>query len=123
MKTLAAALAVLAVVALPAIAAAQGHPHEKSGKADLHVSDPINVGATTLKSGDYTFQCVEIDGKNFLVVKDDDGREVTRVPCEAETLTAKVATSEFRSTMKDGQRYLTAVRIKGETVAHRVVTD
>jgi len=25
--------------------------------------------------------------------------------------------------MKDGQRYLTAVRIKGETVAHRVVTD
>jgi len=123
MKNLAAAFAVLAVVALPAGAAAQEHSHAKSPKSDLHVSEPIVVGDTTLKFGDYTFQCIEIDGKNFLVVKSDEGKEVARVPCEAETLSSKVTSSDFRSTVKDGKRYITAVRIKGETVAHRVVAN
>jgi hypothetical protein len=122
MKTFVAAFAVLAVVALPGVAAAQGHA-EKSAKTDLHVSEPIVVGATTLKTGDYTFQCLEIEGKHYLVVKEDGGGEVARVPCEPETLTGKIALSDFRSTMKDGKRYLTAVRIKGETVAHRVVLN
>jgi hypothetical protein len=122
MKTLIAAFALLAIVALPGAAAAQHHAG-KSAKSDLRVSEPIVVGTTTLKPGDYTFQCVEIDGMHYLVVKEVEGKEVARVPCEPETLSAKISSSDFRSIVKDGKRYLTAVRIKGETVAHRVATN
>jgi len=120
MKTLVATFAVLAVAALPSLAAAQGGHSEKSKKTDLHVSEPVVVGTTTLQTGDYTFQCLEIDGKHYLVVKNNEGAEVSRVPCEPEQLTAKNDLSDFRSTVRDGKRYITAVRIKGEMVAHRV---
>lgn len=123
MKTVVAALAFVAVVAFPAFAAAQGVHSEKSAKTDLHVSEPIVVGTQTLGVGDYTFQCVEIDGQHYLVVKASEGEEVARVPCEPEQMTAKITVSDFRSIVRDGKRYLTAVRIKGETVAHRVVMD
>lgn len=124
MKTMIAASAFLAVLALPGLARAQDVHHAgKSPKTDLHVSTSIVVGTTTLKEGDYKFQCVDIAGKQFLVVKNDDGDEVARVPCEPEALQATVTTSEFRSITRDGQRYLTAVRIKGETIAHRVVPN
>jgi len=124
MKKLMAAFAFLAVVALPAMASAQTEHSAKSAKTDLRVSRDIVVGTHTLKPGDYTFQCVEIDGKHYLVVKSVDDGEVARVPCEPETLSAKVTTSDFRSiTREDGKTYLTAVRIKGETVAHRVAAN
>jgi hypothetical protein len=115
------ACACVAMLALSGLALAQGTHSEKSGKTDLHVSSALVVGTVTLKPGDYTFQCLEIEGKHFLVVKSEEGAEVARVPCEPETLTAKVPLSDFRSALKGGKQYLTAVRIKGETVAHRVV--
>ena len=123
MKTLIAASAFVALVALPGLASAQEHHTAKSPKSDLHVSTSIIVGDKTLKPGDYKFQCVDIDGTQFLVVKDEDGEEVARVPCAAETLPAKVSTSEFRSVTRDGKLYLSSVRIKGETIAHRVVLN
>ena len=123
MKTLIAASAFLALVVFPGLASAQEHHSAKSPKTDLHVSAAVVVGDTTLKPGDYTFQCVDIDGKQFLVVKNNDGEEIARVPCEAETLPAKIPMSEFRSITRDGKLYLTAVRFKGETIAHRVVPN
>jgi hypothetical protein len=123
MKSLIAASAFLALVACPGLASAQEHHGAKSPKTDLHVSTAVVVGDKLLKPGDYKFQRVDIDGKQFLVVKNDDGEEIARVPCEAETLSAKVPMSEFRSVTKDGKLYLTAVRIKGETIAHRVVPN
>ncbi len=118
MKIVVAAIALLALVALPRAASAEEHGN--SPKTDLHLSRNLVVGTTTLKPGDYTFQCLEIDGKHFLVAKTAEGEEVVRVPCEPETLPRKNATSDFRTMSKDGTQYLTAVRIKGETVAHRV---
>jgi hypothetical protein len=121
MKTLIVASALVALAAFPALASAQEHHAAKSPKTDLHVSSPVVVGTTTLKPGDYRFQCVDIDGRQFLVVKTEDGYEVARVPCEAEAVGGKILLSEFRSVERDGMRYLTAVRIKGETIAHRIV--
>ena len=59
-----------------------------------------------------------------VMVVDDDGREVARVPCRPEELQKKTEISEFRSVPRpDGIHALSAVRIKGETIAHRVVTN
>jgi hypothetical protein len=55
------------------------------------------------------------------VVKSTEDGEIARVPCEPEALTAKVPLSDFRTISRDGRLYLTAVRIKGEDVAHRVI--
>jgi hypothetical protein len=122
MKRLALLCAVAAVLAFPSVGRAQA-PHEKdSPKTDLHLTSPILIGSTTLKAGDYKFQCRVIDGQHFLVVtSEEDGKELARVPCTPESLDKKVTTSEFRSKKQpDGSVVLTAVRIKGETVAHRV---
>jgi hypothetical protein len=121
--TILAACVVVAMLAFPAVVMAQGAHGGKSGKTGLHVSSEVIVGTTTLKPGDYTFQCIEFEGKHYLVVKSDEGAEVARVPCEPETLTAKVPLSDFRSTFRNGKQYLTAVRIKGEMVAHRVAPN
>ena len=124
MKKLMATFAFLAVLALPALASAQTEHSAKSARTDLRISRAMVVGTHTLKPGDYTFQCVEIDGRHYLVVKSIDDGEVARVPCEPETLSAKISMSDFRSvTREDGKTYLTAVRIKGETVAHRVAAN
>jgi len=120
-RTLVAVCAFVAVMALPGTGWAQMAHSGNSGKTNLHVSTALVVGDRTLKPGDYTFQCVEIDGKHFLVVKSIDDGEITRVPCEPETLTAKVPISDFRTISHDGRQYLTAVRIKGEDVAHRLI--
>jgi hypothetical protein len=119
-RAIVTACAFLAMLALPVLALAQGVHAEKSGKTDLKVSRELIVGTTTLKPGEYRFQCIEIDGQHYLVVKSSDGDEVVRVPCEAEQLSAKIPISDFRSITRDGKQYLTAVRIKGEMVAHRV---
>ncbi len=123
MKPFIAVCAALVALAFPRFAAAQA-VHEGDSKAiELHLSEPLVVGTTTLKPGDYHFQCKHVDGQQFLVVtSDDERREVTRVPCTPENLPAAVKVSEFRSrTAPDGMKVLSSVRIKGETIAHRVV--
>jgi len=119
MKRIIVAACAVAAMAMPRMAAAQDHA-EKSKKAELHVSREVVVGTTALKPGDYRFQCKMIDGKHYLVVETADGEAITKVECEPETLAGKIELSEFRSVTRDGKQYLTAVRIKGETVGHRV---
>ena len=122
MRILILGSAIAALVTFSSPAAAQT-VHGNSPKTDLHVSSPVVVGTQTLKPGDYKFQCIDVDGKHFLVVKDEDGNEVAKVPCEPQSLTAKVERSEFRSISRDGKLYVTAVHIKGESVAHRIVPN
>ena len=43
------------------------------------------------------------------------------MPCQAEPLAKKAEISDIRTITRDGQVYLTAVRIKGELVMHRLV--
>jgi hypothetical protein len=44
------------------------------------------------------------------------------VPCEQESLDAKIVNSELRAIVNpNGTRVLQSVRIKGETIAHRLV--
>jgi hypothetical protein len=121
-RMIGAACGVLAMMAVPVLASAQTVHAVNSKKADLHLSEPMVVGTQTLEPGDYVFQCQTIDGKEYLVVKSNEGDEVARVPCTPETLDKKVAISEFRMASRDGKQYLTSVRIQGETIAHRVVT-
>ena len=50
------------------------------------------MGTTTLEVGDDKFQCLRIDGVDFLVVASaDDGKEVARVPCKPEDLMVRSA--------------------------------
>ena len=124
MKRVIVFLSIVALfVALPRAAFAQGHPN--SPKAEFNLSKSLVVGTTTLKPGLYTFQCLFVDGKDVLVVTSaEDGKEIARVPCTPEQLSGKIDMSDFRSiTRSDGAQALTAVRIKGETVAHRLVLD
>jgi hypothetical protein len=120
--TVLCALAVL--VAVPARAADQKE-HAISPKTEFHFSHELLVGATTLKPGTYTFQCKMIGEQEFLVVTSvDEGKEVARVPCRPEELTAKIEMSDFRYTKRpDGLAQLTAVRIRGEKIAHRLILD
>ena len=126
MKLVALAAAVaLTIVAFPNVAAAQPDHHANSKKADFHLSSPLTVGTTTLKVGDYKFQCIRFGDKDFLVVTTvEDGKEVARVPCEPEELMIKPSVSDMR-TVPDGAggRVLSGVRIRGEMTAHRVVTN
>jgi hypothetical protein len=116
---------VLASIAFPAFASAQPAHAANSPKAEFHLSRPLAVGSETLKPGDYKFQCKKIGGQEFLIVTSaDKGREVARVPCRPEELQKKIDESAFRSVPRpDGSHALSAVLIKGETMAHRVVTD
>ncbi len=125
MNIIAVVCGVLATVALPALASAQPPHAVNSPKAELQVTEPLAVGSETLKPGEYKFQCKRIGEQEFLVVTSaDDGREVARVPCRPEELQKKIELSEFRSVPRpDGIHALTSLRIKGETVAHRVVTN
>jgi len=120
-----AAAAALTVVAFPNVAAAQANHHANSKKAEIHLSSPLTVGTTTLTVGDYKFQCVRFGDKDFLVVTTvEDGKEVARVPCTPEDLMDKPSVSDIRSVPDGaGGRVLSAVRVKGDKIAHRVATN
>jgi hypothetical protein len=117
------ACGMLAALAIPVLASAQVVHSETSKKADMHLAQPLIVGTQTLKPGDYRYQCLTINGETFLVITSDSGEEVARVPCTPEHLAKKAELSEIRTTTRDGQLYLTAVRIQGELVAHRIVVN
>lgn len=123
MKSLMYAACVLAVLSFPLRAAAQAPMHADSPKARITLSNAIQVGPTLLKEGEYKFQCRYFDGKPFLVVTQaDSGKEVARVPCEPVSLDARTVNSELRAIVgPDGKRKVQSVRIKGETVEHRVI--
>ena len=116
--------AVTILVGLPHAAVAHDHDGN-SPKAEFHLSKALVVGTTTVEPGDYKFQCLFVDGTHVLVVTSvGDGREVARVPCTPEQVSGKIDMSDFRSiTRPDGTVALTAVRIKGENIAHRLVLD
>jgi hypothetical protein len=116
------ACASLAVLVFPLRADAQ-RAHADSPKTTLPVTKALAVGTTVLPPGAYKFQCRTFDGRTFLVVTSvETGKEIARVACVRETLDAKVTDSDYRSIAReDGTRMLISVRIKGETVAHRVV--
>jgi hypothetical protein len=116
-----AACVSLAVLLLPVAASAQP-AHADSPKVTITLAQNVVLGTTTLRPGEYKFQCRMIDGKTFLVVTSSDGKEITRVACEQEILDAKVPESELRTLLRpNGTRTLTAVRLKGEKVSHRIV--
>jgi len=116
------ALGVFAILAIPALASAQAIHADMTKKADLHLTEPMVVGTQTLSPGNYRYQCITISGETFLVItREDDGKEVARVPCTPEPLAKKAEMSDIRSVTRDGRVYLTAVRIQGELVMHRLV--
>ena len=120
-RLLLAASVSLAVLILPVAASAQP-AHAVSPKVTMTLAQDVVVGTTTLRPGVYKFQCRMFDGKTFLVVTGETGTEITRVECEQEILDAKVEESQLRSLLRaDGTRKLTAVRLKGEKVSHRIV--
>lgn len=123
MRSLMFAVCAAAVVLFPMRAAAQDPLHADSPRVTITVSNPTLVGDTTLTPGQYRFQCRHFDGKTFLVISQaESGKEVLRVPCEQQALNEKLVNSELRAIVRpDGTRVLQSVRIKGETIAHRIV--
>jgi hypothetical protein len=122
MKTLILAVCAAVVVLFPLRAAAQAAGHD-SPKVTISVSNRTLVGTAVLEAGEYRFQCKHIDGRTFLVVTTvGTGKELLRVPCEEESLSGKTTASEIHSVIRpDGMRVLQSVRIKGETIAHRLL--
>ena len=117
------ACAIVALVAVSSPAADQTMK-AKSPKAEFTFSNELVVGTTTLKPGTYKFQCVTVGEADFLVVTNDEGKEMARVPCKPEELKAKNEVSDFRFVRRpDGVAELTAVRIRGEKIGHRVATN
>lgn len=112
----------LAALAIPVMASAQVVHSETSKKADLHLAATLIVGTQTLQPGDYRYQCLTMNGETVLVITSEDGEEVARVPCTPEQLAKKAEMSDIRTTTRDGKVYLTAVRIQGELVLHRIVS-
>ena len=119
-----AACAAAVLLVMPARAIAQTD-HADSPKATVTVIKPLIVGSATLLPGEYKVQCRMLAGRTFLVVSSvASGKEIARVPCEKEALSAKVRESELRSFERaDGAYELRSVRIKGESVAHRLVLN
>jgi hypothetical protein len=122
MKSLILAACAALVVLLPYRAVAQEPAHAvDSPRVTITVDNPTLVGDTMIKPGQYKFQCRHVDGKSFLVVTNESNKEVARVPCTQEALPQKIENSELRAIVRaDGLRALQSVRIKGETVAHRI---
>jgi len=117
------ACAFVALASLPSRAADQAM-QAKSPKAEIKISSALVVGAETLKPGVYQFQCVTVGDTDFLVVTNDSGKEVARVPCRPEERPAKNEVSDYRYTRRpDGVAELTGVRFRGEKVIHQVVTN
>ena len=123
MRSLMFAVCAAFIVLFPLRAAAQDPLHADSPRVTMAVHNPMLVGNTVLKPGDYRFQCREFDGKTFLVISQvESGKEILRVPCEKESLDARNVNSELRAIVNpNGTRVLQSVRIKGETIAHRLV--
>jgi hypothetical protein len=124
MRSLMLAACAAALVLVP-VRAAQNAAHADSPRVTISVDHPTQVGDTVLKPGDYRFQCRHLADKTFLVVsRADSGKEVVRVPCREEALPQKIADSELRVVVQpDGSSALQSIRIKGETLAHRIVAN
>ena len=120
-RVITVALGLFAALAIPVLASAQPAHSEATKKADLHLTQPLVVGTTTLEPGEYRYQCITVDGETFLVITSDNGKEAVRVPCTPEPLAKKAEASDIRTTTRDNKVYLTAVRIKGEMMMHRLV--
>jgi hypothetical protein len=123
MRSLILALCTAVVVLLPYRAAAQDPAHAvDSPRVTITVDNPTLVGDTMIKPGQYKFQCKHVDGKSFLVVSSsENNKEVARVPCTQEAMPQKIENSELHAIVRaDGLRSLQSVRIKGETIAHRI---
>jgi hypothetical protein len=114
--------AAVVMLAVPALASAQGDHSEKGRKSQFHLSDQVYIGATLVEPGDYKFECKLIDGEHMIVVTPVDGKkDIARVPCKSVALANKVDLSQFRMvTRNDGTRVLADVRFKGEAIAHTV---
>ena len=124
MKHVIVALAAAVLLAMPARAFAQP-AHADSPKATVFITQTLLVGPAILLPGEYKVQCRMFEGKTFLVViSSDNGKEVARVACEREILSAKVEQTQLRvSTNGTGAQTLQSVRIKGELVAHRLLAE
>ncbi len=119
-RLIALLLGVFAISVLPAAAAEQPQIH----KTTLTVTDQIVIGGTTLKAGEYKFECRMTDGKEMMYFIDNKGVEVAKAPCTPTTLPQKVQSTEYRTRNNaDGTKTLTSVRIKNETIAHTVATN
>ncbi|MGE5244471.1 MAG: hypothetical protein ACM3SQ_09620 [Betaproteobacteria bacterium] len=121
MKKLIVAFAGL-LLALPLQAFAQ-QIVPNSPKRVLNVVEPIVIGTQTVAAGEYTFQCVMIDGREYLLVTSPrTGTQIARVPCTPSSLTSKATVSLYETVPgPGGSRVLKSVQLKGEAVAHNVV--
>jgi len=122
MKSLIFVVCAAVAVLLPTRAAARDREHGDSPRVTITVESPTQVGTAVVKPGNYRFQCRHIDGRTFLVITvPDSTKEVARVPCTEGALSGKAEYSELRSVVRpDGTRVLQSVRIKGETIEHRL---
>lgn len=113
-------IGVLASSSLPLMAGEQAAANEVH-KATVTVATPLTVGTQTIKAGEYKFECRLVDGQHVMAFLDSKGNEVAKAPCVQQPLDQKITTTEYRARNNpDGSKSLTAVRIKGETIAHTV---
>lgn len=113
----------LGALGLPLLAQ-QGETIRTGKKAVISLSSEVRAGNLVLPSGTYQIQHVDhaVVFRKVLRVSyggERVGREVGRVPCQAELLSDKIERTEtLISTDPAGNRTITELRIKGENVRH-----
>ncbi len=109
------------LLALPLVASAQ-QSTPNSPKRVLNVTEQIVVGNKTIEPGQYAFQCVMIDGVEYLRVTSGNKTEIARVPCKPSSLASKAEVSLYQTVPgPNGTRVLQSVQLKGDSAAHVVV--
>lgn len=104
-------------------------------KGEIELAQPTHFGTTLLQPGHYEVHHAALDGKHFVVVREQirptrhhtmvvTGNEVARIPCRVVTLN-KPARFSFAYWTKgaDGKATVTEVHIADEAAAHIIALE
>ena len=118
-KVLAIALLLLTIAST---AVAAGSANTDVGKNwTLTLYHPTHVGNTLLKAGDYNVRHIK-DGEQHFLAFSANGKEVARVSCKMEQLPQKAPTTELTENRdSSGERQLTAIAFKNDTIRHELL--
>jgi hypothetical protein len=118
------------LAAIPALVRAQAESIRIGKKGEIELAQPTHLGTTLLQPGHYEVQHTSVDGKHYVVVRQQDmpgrrhtvrftGSEIARVRCQIVMLEKPARFSfAYWITGADGKATITEIRIFDEPVGH-----
>ena len=86
-------------------------------KGAVTLTNPLRVGDTVLKPGNYVFQH-KVEGEDHFVIFQRAGDEVARLKCTLEPLEKKASRTALYTHEETGESVLNAIVVEGEKVKH-----